>query len=91
MPQYIQPEVERLRDDPSSGEFVDLVVVPEDGTEEVLRDRIEALGIEVTRDIEFGMLAVRVEETVIEELCEVTGLQSIAFDEEMEVLGSGNG
>lgn len=90
MPQYIQPGVERARDDPSAGEFVDLVLVPEEGAERSVRASVAALGIEIDRDIEFGMIAVSVEETAIDGLCEVSGLQSIAFDEEMEVLGSGN-
>lgn len=90
MPKYVQPEVERLRDGPSSGAFADLVVVPEDGAEDAVRERVESLGIEVTREVEFGMLAVRVEETDIEDLCEVEDLRSVTFDEELEVLGSGN-
>lgn len=90
MPHYIQPGVEELRTDPSPGEYAELVLVPTEGAEESLRANVDALGIEITRDIEFGMMAVRVEETAIDELCEVADLQSITFDEEMEVLDSGN-
>lgn len=91
MARYVQPTVRELADEPTGGERVELVVVPEDDAADAVRTRVAALGGRVTREIELGMLAVEIEQTAITDLCDVPGVRSVTVDEDLSVLESGNG
>lgn len=90
MARYIQPAVRELRNDPQAGEYVELILVPEEDNTDELRERVEAVGGEPTREITFGMLAIEIDQAALDELCDLAGLKSITLDEPMEVLESGN-
>jgi hypothetical protein len=90
MARYVQPAVRELADEPTSGERVELVVVPEDGAADAVETCVAELGGRVTREIELGMFAVEIDETAVDALCDESAVQSVTFDEELSVLDSGN-
>lgn len=87
MPQYIQREVEDLRDDPTKGEIVELLVgVKSSAATEDITGQIEAIGGELVEKLPFDSLLVRIPEEHIGDLCTLDAIESVERDEGMEVL-----
>jgi diphthamide synthase (EF-2-diphthine--ammonia ligase) len=75
---YLSHPVRRMRDDPIQGETVSLVVTGEsEETVEELEEAIEAAGGSVEKRLQFGALEVTITQERIDDLCNVSGIESI--------------
>lgn len=90
MAHYIQPEVEEIREEPTAGEWVELVLGLREGTSQEVSERVEDLSGEVKAELAFNMLFVKIPETSVEELCELPEVLSAEFNEGLSPLELGN-
>jgi len=75
---YLSHPVRRMREDPIRGETVSLVVTGESekATPE-LEDAIEDAGASVEKQLQFGALEVTIPQERIDDLCTISGIESI--------------
>lgn len=78
---YVSHTVRSLRRDPIPDETVGLVLtLGEDSSASEIGQRVESLGGEVHRELEFDRLLVEVEQTELDEICEMAGVTTIETD-----------
>lgn len=90
MAHYIQPEVEEIREEPTAGEWVELVLGLREGTVQEVWEQVENLSGEVKAELAFNMLFIEIPETSVDELCELPEVLSVEFNEGLSPLESGN-
>lgn len=89
MPEYVDAEVARLRDNPSDDSVTLLLGVSGDRDE--FATRVEAVGATVEAELGRATLRVTASQTAIDELCELEGLRSIEIErEDVRTLDRGN-
>lgn len=86
MAQYTHPDIKTIREKPSRGDTVELVVVPKDGHIEAVSRRIRQSGGEISERIPLGMLKATIPEITVDELATTSEIQAIHFDEEMRLV-----
>lgn len=91
MAEYVHPDVEPIRQNPSADAMAHLVIVPKDGQIKSVISTIQHVGGEVDERIPLDMLKVHVPENSLDNLASNNNIQAIHFDEEMKVLAQGNG
>jgi hypothetical protein len=93
---YLSHAVRTIRDDPTAGESVDLVVTLAEGDGEVdesavapaaLADALDDLGGTVVADLRFSAVHVRLPETAVADLCELDGVERIETAETLRLVG----
>lgn len=85
MSRYIHREVAAVRDDPTEGEQIRLLLGISGSTSDVI-ERVERLQGEVVDNLPFDSLVVRLPEERVAELCEIAAVESVELDEGMETL-----
>lgn len=85
MPRYVEDGVADLRDNPSNGK-VTLVVGISAQSSESVESRIQRVGGDIEERLPFDSLQVTISESDLSGLCSVEGIESIEFDEGMEIL-----
>lgn len=84
---YLSHPVRRMREEPIEGEDVVLVVTAEDERSlDDLETEIESGGHTVTEQLQFGALRVETMQDRIDDLCRVSGIESIETE---HVIGMG--
>jgi hypothetical protein len=87
MPPYIHPEVEHVRDEPTQGRTMRVVLVVEKGAIPEVVSQIRKIDeIALEREFKTNMLLVELPETEISQLCELENVESISPNEQMELL-----
>jgi len=90
MAQYVHPDVEAIRDDPTADAMVTLVIVPEAGQVDAVSDLVQQAGGEIIEEVPLDMLKATLPETAVDTLAESPDIQALHLDEELEVLTPGN-
>ena len=90
MVQYVHPDVEAIRDDPTADAMVTLVIVPEAGQVDAVSDLVQQAGGEIIEEVPLDMLKATLPETAVDTLAESPDIQALHLDEELEVLTPGN-
>lgn len=90
MSPFVSQDAQKVRDNPTEGETVELVIGVQEGHLSQVSDWIEEHDGEVKREVPFNMLLVHLGEPSVARLCEVRGVESVEFNESIEVLDSGN-
>ena len=84
---HIHPDVEEVRANPTSGEHMTLVlVVDEERSLEVGRRISEIPGVEITRELDGGVLILNCLEEQVETVATLPGVRSVSPDGEAEIL-----
>ncbi len=90
MPEYIDPDVEEMRDSDSSDRATLLVGVSGDRDE--LQDRLDEHGVTVEDALGLATLRVTAAKSSVDVLCDLDGVKSIELErEDVRILDSGNG
>lgn len=90
MPEYVDPDIEALRDSDSDDEVTLLLGVS--GDREEFAARVERHGAAVEAEIGRATLRVTAPESAVDVLCEFEGLKSIELErEDVRTLDEGNG
>lgn len=90
MPEYVDPDVEALRDSDSDDEVTLLLGVS--GDREEFAARVEQFGATVEAEIGRATLRVTAPESAVDALCDLDGLTSIERErEDVRTLDEGNG
>ncbi len=84
---YLSHPVRRMRKDPIEGEAVVLIVTAEDGQRDALEAAIEGLDANVTDRLQFGALRVETEQQRIDEICELSGIDSLKTEDAVGIGG----
>ena len=85
---YVSHTVRSLRRDPIPGETVRLVLTPaeadpDEGSAtpaEEVAEAVESLGGEVVRELQFGRLLVTVEQSELDAVCDLDGVDAVETD-----------
>lgn len=88
---YIEKEVEKIRDDPTPGESIVLLVGVEPSAIEEFSSEIEKLGGDIIEELPFETLRVKVPQETVSSICAMEGIESIETESAFEVLSQGNG
>lgn len=86
----IQPGVEERAQSPTAGEVVTLIVGVSDDEEDPVESGIEEIGGSVKERLPYDTLVVSIEETRLEELCEISGISTIELEGVWEPMGDIN-
>ena len=87
---YVEQEVKHMRENPDSGASTTLLLGVGDASLDDIEDRIESIGGEVTERLPFDTLEVTVPETLVADILEIEGLESVETDGSLEDLSQGN-
>jgi hypothetical protein len=90
LPQYISEKVNAVIENPGEGDTVELVLGVDSTRIPAIEDWVQEHEGSVSRELPFDMLLVMLPETHISDLSEVEGINSIEFNETLEVLERGN-
>lgn len=78
---YVSHTVRSLRRDPIPDETVRLVLTLSEGVSfEEVGETVESLGGEVVRELAFGRLLVKVEQSELDSVCELEGVSAVETD-----------
>jgi hypothetical protein len=89
---YVSHPVRHVRDDPTAGETLDVVVrVTEGADAEQVADALGDLGAEDVEDRGLGALAARVPEPAVADVCELPGLASVETTDTLSMHPDGAG
>ncbi|MFC5278658.1 hypothetical protein ACFPM1_07805 [Halorubrum rubrum] len=84
---HIHPDVEEVRANPTSGEHMTLVlVVDEEKSLEIVNRISETTGVELTRELDEGVLILNSLEEQVETVVALPGVRSVSPDGEAEIL-----
>lgn len=85
MARYVHREVADVRENPTAGEEIRLLLGVRGSTSDV-GERVRALDGDVVEELPFDSLLVDVPESSVDELCTLEGVESVELDEGMETL-----
>jgi hypothetical protein len=77
MPEFVSEQVADVRDDPSSGDIVTVVVQARDDNAEPVKEWVTAHGGEVTHTGHFGLVEASIPETEVPTLCDQNFTRSV--------------
>lgn len=84
MAEYVHPDVEAIRDNPTADATVTLVVVPVGERIDAVSNLVQQAGGEIIEEVPLDMLKVRLPETAVDTLAESSTIQALHLDEEVE-------
>lgn len=90
MVDFIEGAVEDIRDNPNSGDYVELIIGVEESYEDVVIDRLEQMGASRVEEGPFNTLLARIEEDNVAAVCELSHLIDIELNSKGQVLQAGN-
>ena len=83
---YLSPEVETIRDAPTSGAVARVAIVG--GSEpSAIREKVADCDGEVIRELPSGVVVAEIEEQKLGEFCDTADFESISLSDQMSVLG----
>jgi hypothetical protein len=86
MTPQIHPDVEEIRDSPTSGESVSLALVVDQGSVSGVQQAVRDLSGTVEEVLPSGVLTITLSEDKVDELCEVEGDRSVSPDGDLRIL-----
>ena len=86
MAQYVAPEIENLRENPRPNQFVEVVLVVDEGEVSNICNRAEEHSGEVIENLGSGVLIVELPETQLSDFCDTDLLKSVSEPNRMQVL-----
>lgn len=90
MTQYVHPDLEAIRDNPTADATINLVIVPATGRLNAVSDLVQQVDGEITEGVSLDMLKATLPETAVDTLAESPDIQAVHCDEELAVLTPGN-
>jgi len=85
MTRYLSPEVEAIRDNPTTGATVRVAIVGSVDPSHI-REEVAEYDGSVVRELPSGVVVAELEEQQLDEFCDYGGIESVSLSDQMRVL-----
>lgn len=88
--QYIQREVNDIRQDPQEDTWTELIVGVDENHAEEAKHRLQQESATIKTELPFSLFHIRTRETTVNAICNIDTVQSVELNDSLEMLSSGN-